>query len=343
MTRSSASTQQSCGLALVTGGGGFLGAAIVRQLLDAGWRVRTVSRGDYPALREIGVETLRGDLADAGIAEQAARGCDAVLHVAAKAGVWGRLADYRRANVDATQRVIDACVANRVARLVFTSSPSVVFSGDSVENGDESLPYPSHHHSHYSATKAEAERIVLTANSAGLHVAALRPHLIWGPRDPHIVPRLIARARSGRLRRIGPGDNIVDTTYVENAALAHICALRAIHSNPKAAGRAYFITNGEPMRLWNLIDQIIACADLPPIRKSISFSAATRIGGLLEGVYRLLRLPGEPPMTRFVARELATSHFFDISAAKRELGYEPRVTIAEGLVRLKNWLRDQRP
>lgn len=341
MTAVGASVPTGRGRALVTGGGGFLGAAITHMLRDEGWRVRIIARGDYPALREIGVETMRGDLAEPGVAEAASAGADVVFHVAAKAGVWGKRSDYQRANVDATRRVIEGCRAQGVTRLVFTSSPSVVFDGAAIENGDESLPYAAHEHTHYSATKAEAERLALAANDANLRVVALRPHLIWGPRDPHIVPRLIARARSGRLRRVGSGENIVDTTYIDNAAAAHLRAAAAMEANPGVAGRPFFITNGEPMPLWRLIDRILACAKLPPVRKSISLRNAARIGGILEGAYRLLRLPGEPPMTRFVAHELATAHYFDISAARRELGYQPRVSIDEGLVRLEEWLTGQ--
>jgi nucleoside-diphosphate-sugar epimerase len=189
--------------ALVTGGGGFLGRAIVERLRARGDHVRSFSRGEHPELADMGVETLRGDLADADALEQACCNCDVVFHVAARAGVWGRYRDYYETNVRGTENVLRACRTQAVARLVFTSSPSVVFSGGDMENIDESVPYPPHFHSHYSETKALAEQKVLAANGGELRTVALRPHLIWGPRDNHIVPRLVARARAGQLRRVG--------------------------------------------------------------------------------------------------------------------------------------------
>ncbi|RMF83130.1 MAG: NAD-dependent epimerase/dehydratase family protein [Planctomycetota bacterium] len=325
--------------ALVTGGGGFLGAAIVERLLDRGWRVRSFSRGDYPALRKCGVQVIRGDLADTDAVARACAGCDIVFHVAAKAGIWGPRREFERANVIGTQNVLEACRAHDIPRLVYTSSPSVVFDGGDMSGVDESTPYPNAFKSVYSETKARAEQLVLAFNDRhATRVVTLRPHLIWGPRDNHIVPRLISRARAGALRQVGDGTNLVDTTYIDNAADAHLCAADALETNPAAAGRAYFISNGEPRPLWEIINAILACADLPPVTRRISHRAARRIGAVLEMVHTLLRLRREPRMTRFVADELATDHWFDIDAARRELGYEPRVSIDEGLRRLRAWL-----
>ena len=323
--------------ALVTGGGGFLGRAIVERLRAQNVHVRSLARGDYPALAKLGVKTIRGDLADAATVQQASAGCDIIFHVAAKAGVWGRYADYHRANVIGTDNVLAACRTNNIPRLVYTSSPSVVFASGDVEGADESLPYPPRHHAHYSATKAIAEQNVLAANSDALRTLALRPHLIWGPRDNHIVPRLVSRAQAGRLLQVGEGNNMVDTIYIDNAADAHLLAAEALLRNPAAAGRTYFITNGEPWPLWKLINRIIGAAGLPPIKRRISRRAAHTIGAILEAAYTVFRVQSEPRMTRFVANELATHHWFDISAAKSELGYTPRVSIETGLQRLKAW------
>lgn len=323
--------------ALVTGGGGFLGRAIVERLLKRGDEVRSFSRQDYPELRQVGVEVVRGDLADADAVQVACAGCDVVFHVAARAGVWGPFRDYYQPNVFGTENVLAACLVHGVGRLVYTSSPSVVFNGSDVEGADESLPYPRRHHSHYGATKALAERRVLSANSAQFRALALRPHLIWGPRDNHLVPRIVARGRAGQLRRIGDGRNRIDSTYIDNAAEAHVLAADALEDNPNAAGRAYFISNGEPWPAWDLINRILAAAGVPPVTRSISRPAAWAIGGLLECVHILFRLKSEPRMTRFVANELASAHWFDISAARRELGYRPRVSIDEGLRRLQEW------
>lgn len=326
--------------ALVTGGGGFLGQAIVERLLGRGCQVRSFARAEYPELAELGVKVLRGDLTNADALDAACRNCAVVFHTAARAGVWGKYDDYYEPNVRGTENVIAACRSNGVSRLVFTSSPSVVFDGTDMEGVDESAPYPTRHHSHYSATKAIAEQLVLAASDANLRTLALRPHLIWGPGDNHIVPQLVARAKAGRLRQVGDGTNKVDSTYIDNVAEAHVLAADALETNPNAAGQAYFISNGEPRPVWALINRILAAAGLPPVTRRISRRTARMIGGVLECAYALFCIESEPRMTRFLADELATSHWFDISAARRELGYEPRVSIDEGLRRLEQWFQE---
>lgn len=326
-------------VALVTGGGGFLGGAIVRQLLARGDRVRSVSRGRYPALEALGVEQVQGDLADAGVAARAVAGGDVVFHVAARAGVAGRYADYHRANVVATQNLIDACRAAGVGRLVYTSSPSVVFDGRDLEGANESLPYPPRYKAAYPQTKAEAERRVLAANGEALATVALRPHLIWGPGDNHLVPRILARGRAGKLRQIGRGDTRIDSVYIDNAAEAHLLAADRLVPGSPVAGKVYFISNGEPLPTWELVNRILAAGGVAPVTRRVPAGAAYAAGWLLEAVYALLWPGAEPPMTRFVARELATSHWFDLTAARRDLGYQPRVSIDEGLRRLAAWLR----
>lgn len=325
--------------ALVTGGGGFVGRAVVDQLLARGDRVRSLARGDYPDLTESGVEVLKGDLIDAAAVREACMGCDVVYHVAAKAGIWGSYAGYYDANVRGTRHVLAACAAQGVERLVYTSSPSVVFDGRSMAGVDESVPYPRRHPSHYAATKALAEQAVLAANGAMLRTVVVRPHLIWGPRDNHIVPRLVRQARAGTLRRVGDGSNRVDTTYIDDAARAHLLAADALDTNPRAAGRPFFISQGEPTLLWELVDGILAAAGCEAVTRAVPRSVARAAGAVLEAAYTLFRLEGEPRMTRFVADELATTHWFDITAARRELGYEPAISIAEGLRRLEAWLR----
>ncbi len=330
--------------ALVTGGGGFLGKAIVTRLLASGVAVHSLARGEYPELQQLGAECVRGDVADTAAVLRAAEGCDVVFHVAAKAGVWGRYEDYHRANVVGTENVLAACRAHQISKLVYTSSPSVVFNGRDEAGIDESAPYSDKYLAHYPQTKAIAERAVLKANgermSDGrlLTTVALRPHLIWGPGDNHLVPRLIERARQGKLRRVGAGTNVVDTVYIDNAADAHLLAAQQLGPDSPIAGRAYFITNGEPVPLWDLIDRMLACGGLPPVKRHISARSAYIIGAILETIYRWTGRSDEPPMTRFVARQLATAHWFDITAARRDLGYQPHVTIDEGLKRLAKWL-----
>ncbi len=324
---------------LVTGGGGFLGGAIVRRLVAAGARVRSFSRQHYPALDALGVLQTQGDLVDADTVGKAVAQTEIVFHVAAKPGVWGRYEDFHGPNVIGTENVLQACRDQGVGHLVYTSSPSVVFNGQDMAGVDESVPYPDHWDAHYPRTKALAEKMVLAAGRQDLQTIALRPHLIWGPEDNHLVPRIIRRAR--RLRRVGPGHNRVDTIYIDNAAEAHLLAATALLSRPALSGRVYFISQDDPVVLWDMVDAILAAAGLPPVRRTISAPAARRIGALMEWVYRWLHLPGEPPMTRFVAEELATAHWFDISAAKSDLGYRPAVSTQEGLRRLRDWLQQE--
>ncbi|MCX7635568.1 MAG: NAD-dependent epimerase/dehydratase family protein [Syntrophales bacterium] len=327
--------------ALVTGGGGFLGGAIVDCLIAKGYKVRSFARGHYPALVEKGVEVRRGDLADAAAVREACAGCDIVFHNAARAGVWGDYPSFHQPNVVGTAHVLNACRETGVGYLVYTSSASVVFGDEDITGGDESLPYPARPRSPYTATKAKAERMVLEADGPGLRTLSLRPHLIWGPGDTQIIPRIIARARAGRIVQVGDGQNMVDTTYIDNAALAHHLAAVALMENPQASGRAYFITNGEPVNLWDFVNRVLSLAGIDPVRRRIPKAVAVILGAVIEKIHLTFRLSGEPPMTRFLAEELATSHWFDISAARRVLKYEPVVSIEEGLVRLRSWFQAQ--
>jgi nucleoside-diphosphate-sugar epimerase len=325
---------------LVTGGGGFLGRYIVEQLVARGDRVRTFSRGRYPELEALGVEPVQGDLADADRLRTACRGVEAVFHTAAVPGVWGPWKQFYETNVVGTRNVLSACRAEGVSKLIFTSSPSVVYDGRPHENANESLPYPETYLCHYPHTKALAEREVLAADGReGLSTVSLRPHLIWGPRDRHLIPRILQRAARGRLRRVGDGMNLISVSYVENVAHAHLQACDALRPGSPVAGHAYFVNEPQPVNLWEFVGDIVRRAGLPPVTKSISAGAAWRIGAALEGVYRLLRLPSEPPMTRFVASQLSTSHWYDVSAAKRDFGYDPEVSVEEGLHRMEQHLR----
>lgn len=326
------------GRVLVTGGGGFLGGALVRQLVARDVEVVSFSRGHHPWLAELGVEQRRGDLADAAAVSAALAGCDEVHHVAALAGAWGPAARYRAVNVEGTRHVLAACREHGVARLVFTSSPSVVLDGRDVEGGDESLPYPARHLAPYPATKAEAERLVLAAHGDDLATVSLRPHLIWGPGDNHLLPRLVERQRAGRLRRFSGPVKRLDTIYVDDAARAQrLAARRLAEGADGVGGRPFFLSAGAPVPTWEMVDRLLAAAGEGPLRRSIPPAVARLAGAVLETVWRLARREGEPPMTRWVAQELSSSHWFDIGAARRLLGYEPRVGLDEGLERLAAW------
>jgi len=327
--------------ALVTGGGGFLGRYIVEQLLARGDAVTVFSRGSYPDLGRLGARLIRGELADADAVREACDGCDVVYHVAAKAGLWGPWDDFYRANVTGTENVIAACRANGVRSLVYTSSPSVVFDGSDQCGVDESAPYPNHYESPYPETKAMGEQRVIEANGNDLLTTSLRPHLIFGPRDNHLLPSLLAKARQGRVPQVGDGTNQVDLTYVEDAAHAHLLAADALQPGSLVAGSCYFISQDEPVLLWPWIQDLLAQLRIPPVRLKIPLGLARAAGGALATVYRAGNLSGEPPLTPFLASELAQNHYYDISAAKADFGYAPRFTMAQAKARTVEWLRRQ--
>lgn len=320
---------------LVTGGGGFLGKAIVRRLIGQGLAVRSFSRRFYRQLDRWGVQQFPGDLADFHAVSLACEGVETVFHVAARPGVWGDYDSFYRPNVLGTNHVIAACQKQAVSRLIYTSSPSVIFDGSDMEGVDESAPYPTHYPAHYPQTKALAEQAVRRASN-GLKTIILRPHLIWGPGDNHLVPRILARAH--QLRRIGKGNKRVDTLYIDNAAQAHILAWQQLKAHPKLSGRIYFISQDDPIGLWEMVNAILKAGGKPPVTRRIPHWLARGLGAMAEAVYGLMKWEREPPLTRFVADEMATAHWFDISAAKQELGYQPTVSIAEGLKRLQGEL-----
>lgn len=327
---------------LVTGGGGgFLGRHIVDQLLARGDRVRVLSRSPSSELAALGVECVVGDIRDAAVVDRACQGVDAVFHTAAKPGIWGAWEGYHSTNTVGTQLVIAACQKFSVGKLVFTSSPSVVYDGTEHRLADESLPYPASYLCAYPHTKALAEQAVLQAHVPGqLLTVALRPHLIWGPRDNHLIPRLIQRAKSGKLRQVGDGTNEISMAYVENVAAAHLQACDALNDTAACGGRAYFINEPEPVKLWDWVNQLLTLAGLPPVKKRIPASVARTIGAGLELVYRTLHIESEPRMTRFLAAQLSQSHSYSIAAAQRDFGYRPLVTVDEGLRRIETELKN---
>jgi nucleoside-diphosphate-sugar epimerase len=325
---------------LVTGGRGFVGGAIVRALSNDGHAVRSLGRSDAPELRALGVETFQGDVADPTVVRRAMEGCDGVFHVAAKVGGWGRYEEFFRVNVQGTRNIIASCKQLGVSQLIYTSTPSVVHAGTDLEGVDESVPYAEHFEAHYPATKALAERAVLRANGDGLATVALRPHLVWGPGDNHMLPRVVARARAGRIRLLSGPAKRVDTLYIDNAVDAHLGAFDELRGAARCAGKAYFIAQGEPIESGALINTMLATVGVAPVERRVPPQVAYAAGWLAEKVYGALGRDDEPPITRFAASQLATSHYFDIGAAKRDFGYEPRISFDEGLERLRAAYRD---
>jgi nucleoside-diphosphate-sugar epimerase len=327
---------------LVTGGGGFLGSAVCARLLEAGHMVRSFSRRRSGRLAALDVDHRQGDLRDPAAVAAATVGMDAVVHCAANVATWGTARDFWDVNVGGTLNVLDACHRRGVARLVHTSSPSVVHGGGDLEGVDESAPYPRRFRGDYPRTKAIAEQHVLAANSADLATVSLRPHAIWGPGDPNLVPRIVARAKAGRLRQAGKTSKMIDTVYVDNAADAHLLALERLHPGARIAGRAYFITQDEPVLQDVVFNAVLAAAGLPPETRRVPALLVRAAGAAVEFAYRALRLRAEPPLTRYTADLLTTAHWFDISAARRDLGYTPRVDTQEGLRRLADHEARQR-
>jgi nucleoside-diphosphate-sugar epimerase len=353
---------------LVTGGTGFLGRKLVERLLAEGRRVAVLGRTPAPDLAARGVHFIRASLDDASAATSACENVDTVFHVAAKVGVWGRYDDFFRINVLGTRALLEGARRHGVKNFVHTSTPSVVYNGHALANADESLPLTTRCPSPYPLTKAIAEREALAANSPALRTLALRPHLIWGVGDPHLVPRVLARARAGRLRIVGDGQNRVDMVHVENVVDAHLlaetalkrchvlrdnCSVSPLKNPPEnchvmsdtssapvsAAGRAYFITNGEPVILWDWVNQLLTALGEPPVSRHLSLATASSLGAICETLWRVLPLRGEPPMTRFIAAELAKDHWFNLAAARRDLGYAPRISMAQGTAELVAWHR----
>ena len=349
----------------ITGASGFIGGKLAERLLAAGRPVRLLARRPLPELARRGATIVRGDLHDAAALRAGCTGAGTVFHVAGRVGVWGPAADFVHVNVEGTSGVIAACRAAGVPRLVYTSSPSVVFNGGNLAGVDESAPLCTEAPCAYPTSKAAAERLVAAANSAELATVSLRPHLVWGPGDRNVVPRVLALARRGRLKIVGTGRNLVDCTHIENVVDAHVQAEAALarcnplnyrSASPQSEsavareekgdligykvpggdprGRAYFITNGEPVVLWEWINELLRGVGAPELTRRVSLGTAYRAGAVLETLWRVLPLRGDPPMTRFVAKELATDHWFRIEAARRDLGYVPRVSMAEGTAAL---------
>ena len=326
---------------LVTGGGGFLGQAIVSRLVARGDHVRSLARNFYPDLATMGIDQLQGDISDSETVARACRDRTIVYHVAAKPPPWGRYEDYYQTNVGGTQNIIDACLDHKLSRLIHTSTPSVVHNGRDIEGADESMPYPQKFGTHYAKTKAIAEQLVVKASRNELKTIILRPHKIWGPGDNQILTRLVARAN--KLKQIGDGLNLIDVTYIDDAADAHILAADKLQENPGLSGNIYFISQGKPVLAWYMVNEFLKAAGCSPVKKSVPFRVAWATGALLELIYKIFHLSQEPYITRFLAETVSQSNWFKIDAAARDLGYAPQTSIQEGLRRLEEWLQTRDP
>ena len=321
---------------LVTGGGGFVGMALIRRLVKSDYFVSTFSRSIYNEHKKLGVKIFQGNISSLPEIENACAGIDVVFHVAAKVGVWGAYKDFYDINIIGTENVIKACKKNGVKKLIFTSSASVIFDGSNLEGVNELVGYPKTPVSNYTSTKAQAEQLVLNANSNSLKTISLRPHLVWGPGDTQLIPKILIRAKSGRLKQVGEKNYLIDTTFINNLIDAQILAMGKMDINPDLCGRAFFITNGKPIPVWEFLNSIIKSAGLPEVKKSIPKFVALMVAWILEKAHLIFRIKKEPFITRFVIHELCTHHWFDISAAEKLLDYSPKIDFETGIQKLKH-------
>lgn len=322
---------------LVTGGGGFLGTQIIKELRRAEHDIYSLSRSRYPHLETLGVSQIQADLAKASSLDTIVKDFDVVIHTAAKAGVWGRADEFYSINFLGTKNLVDACIRTGVENFVYTSTPSVVSSDEDILGSDEQLSYPAKFYSEYAKSKAQAEKYVLSRSSNQFRACAIRPHLIWGEGDPHILPRLVDRARKNKLKIIGDGNNLVDIVHVENAAHLHVLAMKGLCEKAQGVnGEAFFIGQNEPVNLWKFINTLLDTQGIAPINSKVSAKLAYTLGYVLEKIYRVFSIyDRDPLMTRFVALQMSKSHYFSHDKAITFLGYQQRVSTEDGLHRLK--------
>jgi len=315
---------------LVTGATSLLARQAAAALMARGDEVVCLQRRSS----SLDTEEVLGDVRDADAVRRAMRGCEGVIHAAAKVGVVGSWEEYRSVNVDGTANVVAAAAAVGVGRLVHVSTPSVAHAGRSIVGGAADPPITGRRRAWYPESKAIAELATMAASSERLPIVAVRPHLVWGPGDRQLVGRILERARRGRLALVGEGAALVDTTYIDNAASALVAALDALEPQARCAGRAYVVANGEPRPIRELIEGICRAAGVEVTPRRVPRRVATAAGTAVEAVWRVRRTAAEPPMTRFLAEQLGTAHWFDPRPARRDLGWAPTVTIDEGLSRL---------
>jgi nucleoside-diphosphate-sugar epimerase len=322
---------------LVTGGSSLIGRGVLGALADRGDAVVGLQRTRSDELDRMGVAQALGDIRAADVVEDAAAGCDAVVHLAAKVGVVGDWESYRSINVDGTRNVLDGATRHGITKLVHVSSPSVAHGGEPIVGGAADAPVLGRHRAWYAESKAMAELDALSYAGADMGVVAVRPHLVWGPGDTQLVGRIVERARTGRLALVGGGRALVDTTYIDNAVDAIVAALDAVEPGATCSGRAYVVSNGEPRMICELVEGICRAAQVPFAPRAVSLPVGRAVGTIVERAWPLLRRSDEPPLTRFLAEQLGTAHWFDPRPATADLGWSPTVSIDEGLARLAAW------
>ena len=325
---------------LITGAGGFLGRYIVKLLQAKGHIVYGLGRHEHQDLIDQGVKWFKADIRNYEQVLNATKDVDAIIHCASKIAMWGEWQEFLAINVEGTKNLLKAAKQNKVKKFVYTSTPSVVFGRESIEGGNETLPYPENSVSLYGRSKAIAENEVLTTDQNKLLTCALRPHLIFGPGDDHLVPRLVDAAQSNRLKIIGDGTNQVDVIAVENAALAHVQALEALSTESQVKGQAYFVAQETPVKLWDFTNELLRIHKTKPVTKKISFKLAYAIGLIFEMMAKFFDYKKDKlPMTRFVAMQLSKSHWYKHDKAKEHFGYHPKLSTQDALKNYEESLR----
>lgn len=319
----------------VTGATGFLGRRLCETLVARGEHVVAMGRdfSRFPQLDGRLCRLVAGDLGDRQALQLALAGADAVIHAAALSTPWGRRADFVRVNVAGTEALLDAARQAGVRRFVHVSSSSVVFDLCDRLEVVEDAPLPQRFLNFYPESKALAEGSVRAAT--GIETVIIRPRGIFGPGDVALLPRIVALARSGRLRIVGDGNNVQDLTYVDNVVEALLLARHA----PEAAGRTYFVTNDEHVRLWDLIAEVLNGLGLAPPKRRMPLGAALAFASALETLHRALPQLGEPPLTRYTVALLGCHQTLNIAAARRDLGYSPTVGMAAAVAHTISWFR----
>jgi nucleoside-diphosphate-sugar epimerase len=318
---------------LLTGATGFVGTALSSRLLELGAHVVCVSRTQRES-QHARVEWFNGDVEDTDAMLRATRGVDAVFHVGGMVGHYGLRASYLRANVLGTQNILAGARKNGVRSLVFTSTPSVIADGTPHFDVDETHPYSRRYQSPYSESKALAEQDVLRANGPDLGTVAIRPHMIWGPGPSHWVGGVRKLSRKGMLYQMGKGTNRVGMTYMDDCVAAHIAALHALESDKAVGGRAFFIHGGSPVSLWQWVRDLTAALSLPSIRGTLPTGLMKVAAGVCDGLVVASRGSLHFPISRYLMTEMTTDHYSCIDAARKNLGYEPKISVAGGLARL---------
>ena len=320
----------------MTGTGSLLLGGLASELLRRGDEVVCLQRRPAAFMGHQNAHEVLADICDADAVALAAKGCDAIIHGAARVGVVGSQKEFYDTNVHGTENILRAAEQQSISRLVFVSTPSVAHTGDSLVGAPAGQAEIGRSRSYYAESKAIAERTVLNARNSQLAVVAIRPHLVWGPGDTQLVGRIVERAKSGRLAVVGTGNALVDSTYIDNAISAHIAALDALHIGSACDGKAYVVSNGEPRTVNELMRSMCESAGVPFEPRHLSLTLGIRLGSLVERLWPLMQ-SSEPPITRFIAEQLGTAHWFDQRVVHNDLKWAPSVTLDEGFKQLTQW------